>query len=260
MHVLALLLAAVLPLAPAPARADADAAASATMSSGSTSTSTPTAETVESTAVRPERSDAADAAARSRRAPTPTGNPLPPAPPAAAATIASTPTSWVDPSGHTPENLLAGPARCALRYLEAVRHAGPRPDPRSGRLVPPREQDYARARALTAPRTLEEIARRAAGGEDHPLAPWRDAARSRVLESFQLVAVRRAPRGAAVVTVAERFWRAPGAALERDLSEYLVARVEGHWKVVDRSPGQPFEDDALERGYTGFFDDPAAAR
>jgi hypothetical protein len=30
--------------------------------------------------------------------------------------------------------------------------------------------------------------------------------------------------------------------------------------VIDRSPGQPFEDDALERGYTGFFDDPAATR
>jgi hypothetical protein len=147
-----------------------------------------------------------------------------------------------------------------LRYLDAVRHAGPRPDPRSGRLPAPRKGDYARVRALTAPRTLQEIARRDGSGEDHPLAPWRDAARAQVLESFQLVAVRRAPRGAAVVTVAERFWRSPGAALERGVSEYLVGRVHGEWMVVDRSPGRPFEDAALESGYEGFFDDPGAPR
>jgi hypothetical protein len=161
---------------------------------------------------------------------------------------------------HPPENLLAGPARCVLRYLEAVRQAGPRPDGRSGRLPPPREKDYAPVRALTAPRTLEEIERRAAAGEDHPLAPWRDAARAHVLESFQLVAVRRAPRGAAVVTVAENFWRPPGEGLERGLAEYLVARVHGEWKVVDRSPGQAFDDAALREDYSGFFDDPAASR
>jgi hypothetical protein len=164
-----------------------------------------------------------------------------------------------DPSRRPRENLLAGPARCVLRYLDAVRHAGPRP-PLATRRPEVREKDYARARALTAPRTLEEIARRAASGEDHPLAPWREAARQRVLESFQLVAVRRAPRGAAVVTVKERFWRPAGAELERTTSEYLVARVAGEWRVVDRSPGRAFEDAAVAEGYGGFFDDPQGAR
>jgi hypothetical protein len=74
------------------------------------------------------------------------------------------------------------------------------------------------------------------------------------------VAVRRAAHGAAVVTVAESFWRPPGAALERKVSEYLVARVHGEWRVVDRSPGQAFDDAALTEGYAGFFDDPAASR
>jgi hypothetical protein len=168
-----------------------------------------------------------------------------PAPPRAQARLA-----------RPPENLLAGPARCVLRYLEAVRLAGPRPLPAAARKVVAREQDYARAKALTAPRTLDEIARRAASGGDHPLAPWREAARGRVLESFQLVAVRRAPQGAAVVTVKERFWR-PGAVLERTVSEYLVARVGGAWKVVDRRPGAPFDDGELAEGYAGFFDAPA---
>jgi hypothetical protein len=176
------------------------------------------------------------------------------------ATAAASEAPWQAGSWHPPENLLAGPARCVLRYLEAVRHAGPRPDGRSGRLPPPHERDYGPVRALTAPRTLEEIDRRAAAGEDHPLAPWREAARAHVLESFQLVAVRRAPRGAAVVTVAESLRRPPGADLERGQAEYLVACVHGEWKVVDRSPGQAFDDGGLREAYTGFFDDPAASR
>lgn len=162
-------------------------------------------------------------------------------------------------TGRPPANLLAGPARCVLRYLEAVRLAGPRPLPATTRRVVARERDYVRAKALMAPRTLQEIDRRAAAGKDHALAPWQDAARARVLESFQLVAVRRAPQGAVVVTVKERFWR-PGAALEGTTSEYLVARVSSEWKVIDRSPGATFEDAAVPVRYAGFFDDvPAMA-
>jgi hypothetical protein len=158
-------------------------------------------------------------------------------------------------ASHAPENLLAGPARCVLRYLDAVRLAGPRPLPAMAQRLDAREKDYAKAKALTAPRTLQEIARRAAEGEDHPLAPWREAARAHVLESFQLVGVRRAPQGAVVVTVKERFWR-PGASLDRTISEYLVARVNSQWKVVDRSPGAPFDDAAVPARYAGFFDAP----
>ena len=162
------------------------------------------------------------------------------------------------PAPTSPENLLQGPARCVLRYLDAVRLAGPRVPfvSQRGHAPETRERDYAKAKALTAPRTLEEIARR----EDHPLAPWRDAARDRVLESFQLVAVRRAPRGAAVVTVKERFWRPAAAALDRLVSEYLVARVGGEWRVVDRTPGAAFDDDAVAERYAGFFDDPPESR
>ncbi|HEX9308817.1 MAG TPA: hypothetical protein VF894_15090 [Anaeromyxobacter sp.] len=164
---------------------------------------------------------------------------------------------------HAPENLLAGPARCVLRYLDAVRLAGPHAVAvRHGRSPAPDERAYGAAKQLTAPRTLEEIDRWAARGADHPLAPWREAARSRVLESFQLLAARRAPRGAAVVTVRERFWLADldDGALDRTVSEYLVARVGGEWRVVDRRPGAAFDDLALAEGYAGFFDAAPAAR
>jgi hypothetical protein len=158
-------------------------------------------------------------------------------------------------------NLLAGPARCVLRYLDAVRRAGPRaPALPKGRPPTARERDYAEANALVAPQTLHEIDRRAALGEEHPLAAWREASRARVLESFQLVAVRRAPRGAVVVTVVERLWRPPAVELVRQMSEYLVGRVDGAWRVVDRREGAAFEDAVVAAGYAGFFDAPAPAR
>jgi hypothetical protein len=154
-----------------------------------------------------------------------------------------------------PENLLAGPARCVLRYLDAVRIAGPRVATFRRGGPAPDVRAYGEARRLTAPRTLEEIDRWSARGEDHPLAPWRDAARSLVLESFQLLAARRAPLGAAVVTVRERFWIGdPDAPLDRTVSEYLVARVDGQWRVVDRRPGGTFDDSGIAEGYAGFFD------
>jgi hypothetical protein len=161
-----------------------------------------------------------------------------------------------------PENLLRGPARCVLRYLEAVRLAGPRaPGVRPDGPVPAREEEYAAAKQLTAPRALVEIGRRGTLGEDHPLAPWREATRGAVLESFQLLAVRRAPVGAAVVTVRERFWH-PSAwsePLARRVSEYLVGRVHGEWRVVDRQPGGAFDDERIATGYAGWFDPPAGA-
>lgn len=160
-----------------------------------------------------------------------------------------------------PENLLAGPTRCVLRYLEAVRRAGPRvPSVPKGKPPEARERDYGGANALVAPRTLEEIARREASGQDHPLAAWREASSARVLESFRLVSVRWAPRGAAIVTVLERFWEPPADALAREVSEYLVGRVEGRWRVVDRRQGAPFDDAAIDTRYAGFFDAPPASR
>ena len=178
-----------------------------------------------------------------------------------AAFVAAAPPPRAESPPRAPENLLAGPARCVLHYLDAVRLAGPRVvRVRRGR-APADERPYAEARRLTAPRTLEEIDRRAAQGESHPLAPWRDAAQSRILESFQLLAVRRAPHGAAVVTVRERYWLGdPDAPLERIVSEFLVARVAGEWRIVDRRPDGAFDDAAVAAGYAGFFDAAPPAR
>ena len=100
-----------------------------------------------------------------------------------------------------------------------------------------------------------------ASGADHPLAPWRDAARGRVLESFQLLAVRRAPRGAAVVTVRERFWRARDWRAPLEAIRERVPGGAGRRRVAGgRSPaGTAFDDDAVTADYGGWFDAPAAA-
>jgi hypothetical protein len=152
-----------------------------------------------------------------------------------------------------PEDLLRGPARAALRFLQAVRVAGPRVDER-GRATRVAESSYARAKELLAPRTRDAIAARAAQGEDHPLAFWREAARGRVLESFQLLGVRRGPRGTALVLVEERTWTAgaPAAPPARTVSEYLVAREGSAWRVADRRPGGIFDDESAQAVAAGF--------
>ncbi len=156
------------------------------------------------------------------------------------------------------ENLYSGPARCVLGYLDAVRLAGPT-GPHIG-TAHPGPRDYRAARALTAPRALAEADRSATRGLEHPLAPWVAAGRGEVLESFSLLEVRRAPRGAAVVTVRERWRRAgPGRSLGLSASEYLVARVGGEWRVIDRREGGHFLDDDVLKGYRGWFDEPGSA-
>ncbi len=175
--------------------------------------------------------------------------------------LAATVAAPAGAPARAPENLLAGPARCVLRYLDAVRRAGPHPPlvPK-GKAPEASERGYEAAKAFVAPRALREVARSVAAGEDHPLAPWREASRARVLESFQLVAVRRAPLGAAVVTVVERVWTPHLASLGRQVSEYLVGRVDGAWRIVDRRAGAAFDDAAVEGTYAGFFDAPAHTR
>lgn len=169
--------------------------------------------------------------------------------------VAATPAQDVTPASH-PENLLRGPARCALRYLEAVRLAGPRAaEVVRARPSPARPAEWAAVRRLIAPRALDEIAR--AGDEVHPLAPWRETG-ARVLERFQLLAVRRAPLGSAVVTAREVWWAPadPDAPLAPVVSEYLVARVDGAWRVVARRPAGAFADEEVASRYAGWFDGP----
>lgn len=158
------------------------------------------------------------------------------------------------------ENLLQGPARVVLRFLDAVRLAGPRGPIRAGTAIPARADQYAAATRFTAPRTREELLRRDAAGEPHPLAFWREAAGARVLDSFQLLAVRRGTRATAIVTVEERYLDAAtgGKRLVRTVSEYLVGRAGGEWRVVDRREGGAFDARAIA-GYDGFWDEPASA-
>jgi hypothetical protein len=150
-------------------------------------------------------------------------------------------------------NPLLDPARCVRSWLEAVRRATPYLEPgAAARPLPARESDYAGARRLIAPRALEEIETRAARGEIHPLAAWAAARTGTFVHSFELVAARRAPRGAAVITVRERLSRQRGR-LETVISQYLVAPVGGEWRVVDRRPGGAFTDAEIEGGYAGWW-------
>ena len=50
------------------------------------------------------------------------------------------------------------------------------------------------------------------------------------------------------------------AELARQISGYLVGRVGGRWRVVDRREGGAFDDAAVEGTYAGFFDAPPPSR
>jgi hypothetical protein len=78
-----------------------------------------------------------------------------------------------------------------------------------------------------------------------------------VLHSFQLLAARRAPLGAVIVTVTERFAR-PGEdePLARAVSEYLVVRIRGDWRLADRRPGGAFDPEALADALAELGEDP----
>lgn len=153
---------------------------------------------------------------------------------------------------------LAEASRCVARYLDAVRHAAPSPPAvRPPRELAVTEDDYAEVKRLTAPSTLAAVAR----GARPEMAPWRDAGRERFLESFELLGARHAPRAAVVVSVREQLYlvRAGGERLEPRVSEYLVARVDGAWRVVDRRPGGRFSDDEVAAGFAGEWDGEAPA-
>jgi hypothetical protein len=156
------------------------------------------------------------------------------------------------------ENLLRGPARLVLRYLDAIRLAEPRATDSRARKLSAREAEYARAKRFVAPRALADAERHAARGLEHPLLFWRHPANRWVLEGFQLLAVRRAPRSSVVVTVEERHWDlvATDRRLARTVNEYLVARVDGEWRVMDRRGGGLFDDDSILAAYDGWWDEP----
>jgi hypothetical protein len=170
------------------------------------------------------------------------------------------------PAGAAPGETRSAPApsvlysgtRVVARYLDAVRLSAPSPTAsRPARVLPASESDYAPVKALTAPRTLEDVRAHLARGEPHGMAPWTRADRDRFLESFDLLGAHRAPRGAVVVTVRERFYVVGdgGERLAESVSEYLAARVGGAWRVVDRQPGGRFTDAAIAAGYAGYWDE-----
>jgi hypothetical protein len=175
----------------------------------------------------------------------------------ALALVLAAPGPLATPASATPQhgNLLRGPARLVLRYLDAVRLVEVRAE--RTRRAKELEDVLARANRHVAARALEEAEKHVARGADHPLAFWKDTD-GRALHGFQLLAVRRAPRSSVVVTVEEshRDDRSDDGRLARTVSEYLVARVEGEWKVVDRKAGARFDDAVIVSSYDGWWDEP----
>jgi hypothetical protein len=137
-----------------------------------------------------------------------------------------------------PEGGLLGPARCVSDWLEELAAAA-RPRPPAGRARPDADEArFARVRALLAPAAQAKLDR----DPRHPLAAWRALGAGGAFLGYELVRVRRAPAGAAVVVARERTARAPDASPTVSTCTYLAAPVGDAWRVVDRRCGRDFGD------------------
>ncbi|MFL5262596.1 MAG: hypothetical protein ACJ79L_09400 [Anaeromyxobacteraceae bacterium] len=127
---------------------------------------------------------------------------------------------------------LAAAARCVSEYLEAISAAAPpRARPRARAAAAEEAGRWDRARARLAPAAL------AAPDPAAPLAPWKAFARGGAFLGYELLAVRRAPRGAAVIVARERLAASPADDATERRCAYLVAPVAGVWRIADARCG-----------------------
>jgi hypothetical protein len=141
-------------------------------------------------------------------------------------------------------------------FLEALADAAP-PRPRGEARQADADDDGARwrrARAHLAPRSAEALA--AAEGRASAWAPWRAVAPGGAFLGYELLSVRRAPRGGAVVVARERTLPPTGSSAQEATCAYVVAPVGAAWKLVDRRGGRDFSDRELATRYASAWDDP----
>ncbi len=153
---------------------------------------------------------------------------------------------------------LVAPVRCVGDYLEALAAAAP-PRPRRAPAPPPNhgsEPRWARVRSYLAPRTAATLD---ATGRPALLAPWASLRRDEAFLGYELMAARRAPRGAAVVVTRERTERGVGAPPTSAACVYLVGKVSGAWRIADKRCGRDFTNREVSAGYPGYWDEPAVA-
>ena len=151
---------------------------------------------------------------------------------------------------------LAAPVRCVFEYLEAVIAAAPPHALGEASSSDPNGADprWSRVRSYLAPRAADALAR--SPRKEGALAPWRALGRDGAFLGFEVLAARRAPRGAAVVIARERSARAPGAPTSTATCAYLVARLAGAWRIADKRCGHDFANREVFSGYVGFWDEP----
>ena len=162
---------------------------------------------------------------------------------------------WAAPAREL--EVLVAPVRCVGDYLEAVAAAAPpRPSRAAAATAQVSELRWARARSYLAPRALAGLDARAG---PRPLAPWTTLGRDGAFLGYEILAARRAPRGAAVVVSRERTTRALGANPTLAACAYLVGKVSGIWRIADKRCGRDFSNGEIAAGYQGYWDDPGAS-
>jgi hypothetical protein len=111
-------------------------------------------------------------------------------------------------------------------------------------------RNWAEARRLTHPRTLEHLAelRKRSGRDKDPMAPWSNEGPRAALRSFEVKGTRPAPEGAVIADVSEE----RGSGWEQ--VSYVLGRRDGAWRVADRQEGGTFSDERVRARFRGYFD------
>jgi hypothetical protein len=125
-------------------------------------------------------------------------------------------------------------------------------------------KDWDGVRHLTHPKALSAIAeaRKRAGYDQHPLAPW--ARPKDRLETFRFRGARQVGPGAVAVAVGEDVFHADQRGLGADEpSVYLLFRSQRTFAVGDKRPGGDLpdvSDKAVRLGYRGYVDSQAVVQ
>lgn len=118
------------------------------------------------------------------------------------------------------------------------------------------KKNWAQARKLTHPRTLEVIAdvKKRLGTESHSMAPWAQV-KERYLQNAEIVDVRESANGAVVARTSEDIYFVADKGVEEGATaEYLLIELDGQWYVTDRRVGEDqFPDKTVPLSYKGYF-------
>jgi hypothetical protein len=139
-------------------------------------------------------------------------------------------------------------------YLNAITTAQARPAPTTSYRASVADARWTRAQGYLAPATARGLLQ--VVSHVGLRTSWPELGRDVALVGFELLAVRRAPLGGAVVVARERTAERASALAVSAACVYLLGPLEGIWRIVDKRCGRDFGNGEILSSYAGAWDAP----